>query len=313
VKEKEIKKLLDKFKAGKCTAHELELLQQLMHDFDQDTTTEQPSNNLKETIWEQIENRTISTRKLRRLDTTWLKVAAVLLLTLFAGILLSRKFGYRQDNLIAYQVITAPKGQMKQIVLPDSTIVHLNAASTIKFPDKFNGKTREIYLLDGEAFFEVRHIAAQPFLVHTANVTTQVLGTSFNIKFYKELPHIQVFVNSGKVEIHDKRHTMGMYTPNQQLVYNKNDQTFVKQQVADDHSLSWMHDELVLDNVSFKEVSVYLQNRYNVSFKCNNKKLYQQHYSVRFSNKLTINQVIDILQLIDGRKYQLKGSTVNIK
>jgi transmembrane sensor len=149
--------------------------------------------------------------------------------------------------------------------------------------------------------------------VHTANITTQVLGTSFNIKFYKELPHIQIFVNSGKVEIHDKKHTMGMYIPNQQLVYNKNDQTFVKQQVADDHLLSWMRDELVLNDVSFKEVSVYLQNRYNVSFKCNNKKLYQQHYSVRFSNKLTINQVIDILQLIDGRKYQLEGSTVNIK
>ena len=313
MEEKEIKKLLDKFKAGKCTPGELELLQQLMHDFDHDTITEQLSNNLKQTIWDRIENHTAANGKLRRLNTNWLKVAAVLVITLFAGILLSRKFTGHQNNLISYQVITAPKGKMKQIVLPDSSIVHLNAASTIKFPVQFNDKSREVYLLDGEAFFEVRHNATHPFLVHTANITTQVLGTSFNIKFYKELSHIQVFVNSGKVEIHDKKHTMGMYTPNQQLVYNKNDQTFVKQQVADDHSLSWMHDELVLDNVSFKEVAVYLQNRYNVSFKCDNKKLYQQHYSVRFSNKLTINQVIDILHLVDGHKYRLQGDTVNIK
>jgi transmembrane sensor len=103
VKEKEIKKLLDKFKAGKCTTSELELLQQLMRDFDHDIITEQPSDNLKQTIWEQIENRTGTTGKLRRFNANWLKVAAVLLLTLFAGILFSRRFSDHQSNLISYQ------------------------------------------------------------------------------------------------------------------------------------------------------------------------------------------------------------------
>jgi hypothetical protein len=74
-----------------------------------------------------------------------------------------------------------------------------------------------------------------------------------------------------------------------------------------------MHDDLILDNVEFKEVAVYLQNRYNVNFNYMGKKLSRQHYSVRFSNKLTINQVLDILQFIDGRKYRLHGDTVNIK
>jgi ferric-dicitrate binding protein FerR (iron transport regulator) len=201
---------------------------------------------------------------------------------------------------------------MRQIVLPDSTIVQLNAGTSLKFPVQFSDKKREVFLLDGEAFFDVKHNAAKPFLVHTANVTTQVLGTSFNIKYYMELPDIQVFVNSGKVEVHDQKHTLGMYTPHQQLTYNKQNESFIKQQVADEHSLSWMHDELILNDVSFKEVTVYLQNRYSVNFKYSSKKLNQQHYSVRFSNKLTINQVIDILQLIDGRKYRLNGNTVNI-
>lgn len=74
-----------------------------------------------------------------------------------------------------------------------------------------------------------------------------------------------------------------------------------------------MHDELILDNVSFKEITVYLQNRYNVNFKYGEKRLAQQHYSVRFSNKLSIKQVLDILQFIDGRKYKLNGDLVIIK
>jgi ferric-dicitrate binding protein FerR (iron transport regulator) len=314
VKEKEIKKLLDKFNEGKCNDEEIARLQTLMHELSNKQETPQPVGHLKQAVWEKIEKQTINQPRIARLNTTWLKVAAVVLITLFAGILGYRVFiGPKPAEVIAYQVITAPKGQMKQVLLPDNTLVQLNAGSAIRCPVKFGAAIREVTLLTGEAFFNVKHDAAKPFLVHAAGVTTQVLGTSFNIKFYPELPTIQVFVNSGKVEVHDRQHTLGMYTPQQQVTYNKQNQNFSRQTVTGDHALSWMHDDLILDNVEFKEVAVYLQNRYNVNFKYAGKRLSRQHYSVRFSNKLTINQVLDILQFIDGRKYRLNGDVVNIK
>jgi transmembrane sensor len=314
VKEKEIKQLLDKFNAGKCSAEELALLQTLMQEFNQDTEIEIPVTELKQSLWNKIEKQTIAKGTVKKLNTTWLKVAAVVLIALFAGILGSRIFiNHKANDVIAYQVITAPKGQMKQVLLPDNTLVQLNAGSSIKCPVKFSETRRDVTLLNGEAFFEVKHDALKPFLVHTGKVITQVLGTSFNIEFYSELPDIKVFVKSGKVEVHDQQHTFGMYTSQQQVTYNKQNQSFSRQLITDDHSLSWMHDELILDNVEFKEVVVYLQNRYNVNFKYTGKKLSKQHYSVRFSNKLSINQVLDILQLIDGRKYRLQGDIVNIK
>ncbi|HEY9196086.1 MAG TPA: FecR domain-containing protein [Mucilaginibacter sp.] len=314
MEEKDIKKLLDKYNAGKCTDDELALLQTLMREFDREQGLPAPKPELKQAVWEQIENRTINQGRVRKLNTVWLKIAAAVLIFGMAGIFYSRFTAVQKDDhIVAYQVISAPHGKMRNVVLPDNTVVQLNAGTTLKFPVKFSQSRREVTLLGGEAYFEVQHEAARPFLVHTAGVTTQVLGTSFNIKFYKELPFIQVFVNTGKVEVHDRKHTLGMYTPQQQLTYNKSSQTFTRQQIAGDHSLSWMHDELILDDVSFKEVSVYLQNRYNVNFIYRRKKLGQQHYSVRFSNKLTINQVLDILQLIDGRQYSLQNDTVIIK
>ncbi|WP_184543157.1 FecR family protein [Mucilaginibacter sp. FT3.2] len=314
MKEKEIKKLLDKFNAGKCSEEELALLQTLMHELHHDKEIPQSVSGLKQSLWQQIENQTINQPQVRKLNTAWIKVAAIILIALFAGIFGVRLFTVpRAGNTIAYQVITAPKGSMKQVLLPDNTLVQLNAGSSIRCPVKFGDTKREITLLSGEAFFDVKHDATKPFLVHTGGLTTQVLGTSFNIKFYKELPTIQVFVNSGKVEVHDQKHTLGMYTPRQQLTYNKQTQNFSRQTLTGDHSLSWMHDDLILDNVEFKEVAVYLQNRYNVNFNYIGKKQKQQHYSVGFSNKLTIKQVLDILQFIDGRKYRLNGDTVNIK
>ncbi len=314
MKEKELKKLLDKYAAGKCTDDELALLQNLTHEFDAHDDAPQPKAELKQAVWEQIENHTINAGRVRRLNVTWLKVAAAVLVFTLSGIFYYKLALNKSTNAaIAYQVISAPYGQMRKVVLPDSTTVQLNAGTSLKFPTRFSAATREVTLLNGEAYFEVKHDAAKPFLVHTAAVTTQVLGTSFNIKFYKQLPDIQVFVNSGKVEIHNQKQTFGMYTPQQQLTYNKHNQTFTRQQVTNDHSLSWMHDELILDKVSFSEVAVYLQNRYNVNFAFKTQKLSQQHYSVRFSNRLTITQVLDILQLIDGRKYRLQNNTVIIK
>lgn len=311
MEQKEIKKLLDKFNRGQCSAEELTSLQLLMEDADQHIAAGQDVQELKQTLWLQIEKRT---QKVRPLYTGgWLKAAAILFIIAFAGIFCARVYKNREVNDPAvFQTITAARGRMKQIVLPDSTMVQLNAGTSIRFPLNFSAKNREVFLLDGEAFFDVKHDVSRPFLVHTAKVTTQVLGTSFNIKSYKQLPDIQVFVNSGKVEVHDQKHTMGMYTPRQQLTYHKHSESFTRKEVTNDHSLSWMRDELVLNDVSFEEVSVYLQNRYSVSFKYHSKKLSQQHYSVRLSNKLTIIQVIDILHLVDGRKYKLQGNTVSI-
>lgn len=310
--QKEIKRLLNKFNAGKCTDEELQLLQQLMHDLDTDAKADDNVKALKQPLWERIEKQTVEKGKVRRLNTTWLKVAAAVLVTVCAGLLYSKIAPHKNEQIV-YQVITAAKGSMKQVMLPDSSTVQLNAGTSLKFPVSFSESKREVTLISGEAFFDVKHDVKRPFMVHTAKVTTQVLGTSFNIKFYKELPDLQVYVNSGKVEVHDQHHTLGFYTPRQQLTYNKQQESFTREELTADHSLSWMHDELILDNASFKEITVYLQNRYSVNFKYNEKRLAQQHYSVRFSNKLNIRQVLDILQFIDGHRYKLNGDIVNIK
>src|SRR5690606_11941597 len=48
--------------------------------------------------------------------------------------------------------LTTPKGGTYQIILPDGTKVWLNAGSTLKYPSRFTGNKREVFL-DGEAFF----------------------------------------------------------------------------------------------------------------------------------------------------------------
>lgn len=155
MKEKEIKKLLDKFNEDKCTGEELADLQALMQELSHPQDTAQPVGHLKQALWQKIQKQTINQPRIARLNTSWLKIAALFLITLFAGIWGYRMFAdSKTADVIACQIITAPKGQIKQILLPDSTFVQLNAGSTISFPIKFSAATREVTLLNGEAFLK---------------------------------------------------------------------------------------------------------------------------------------------------------------
>jgi len=92
-------------------------------------------------------------------------------------------------------------GQRATILLPDSSIVEINAGSMLKYPKKFDPKAREVELA-GEAFFQVQRNGA-PFKVETAHATMQVLGTAFNIRTWNHVT--RVFVQSGKVAVQAKK------------------------------------------------------------------------------------------------------------
>ena len=91
--------------------------------------------------------------------------------------------GNGDSNL--FNTITTPRGGQYQLVLPDGTSVWLNAASSLKFPTVFSGKSREV-VLTGEAYFEVSSNKSKPFLVLARGSVIEVLGTHFNIMAYED-------------------------------------------------------------------------------------------------------------------------------
>jgi ferric-dicitrate binding protein FerR (iron transport regulator) len=83
----------------------------------------------------------------------------------------------------AQNVLSVPAGGKYKVVLSDGTAVVLNAATTLRFPFRFSGDSREVYL-EGEAYFRVAPDAHRPFIVHTPLTQVRVLGTSFDVNTY---------------------------------------------------------------------------------------------------------------------------------
>ncbi|GEP97837.1 FecR family protein [Chitinophaga cymbidii] len=104
-------------------------------------------------------------------------------------------------STLAYNTMTTPRGRQFRVLLPDGTRAWLNAASSIRYPLAFTGKTREVEIT-GEVYFEVSADASKPFLVNAADqATISVLGTSFNINAYDNEKDIVATLLSGGIKV----------------------------------------------------------------------------------------------------------------
>jgi transmembrane sensor len=99
-------------------------------------------------------------------------------------------------------------GETRVIPLEDGSVITLNTNSRILV--RYTEKRRNIYLLQGEALFEVAKNKTRPFVVLAGDTQVRAVGTSFTVKMLPEQP-VQVLVQEGVVEV--KRHNVGGAAP----------------------------------------------------------------------------------------------------
>ena len=105
------------------------------------------------------------------------------------------------NNEVAYNTMTTPKGRQFQLTLPDGTSVWLNAGSSLRYPTVFTGPERRVSVT-GEAYFEVAHNAQAPFKVSVNDkAEVEVLGTHFNVNAYSNETAIHTTLLNGSVRV----------------------------------------------------------------------------------------------------------------
>jgi len=116
---------------------------------------------------------------------------------------------------VKYNTITNSRGSKVQpLTLIDGTKVWLNAESSITYPTAFAGNERKISIT-GEAYFEVTKDASKKFIVDANGVTTEVLGTHFNVNSYQDEGDTRVTLLEESVKV-SKGNSTGLLKPGQQ-------------------------------------------------------------------------------------------------
>ena len=155
----------------------------------------------------------------------------------------------------------ADKGEQLRFYLSDSTLVYLNSNSTLQYPSQFADSSREV-ILKGEAYFKVRSDIQRPFVVHSPNLSTTVLGTTFNIRDFN-LETTVVSVHEGRVKVKSTTNEEVILAKNEQVKWDKATQRLFKEEVDLQDSDQWIRGRIQFDTTSIAEVIQVLNRRFN--------------------------------------------------
>ncbi|MBP1615908.1 MAG: iron dicitrate transport regulator FecR [Bacteroidetes bacterium] len=199
-----------------------------------------------------------------------------------------------------------------KLILPDGTIVQVNAGSRIEIAEAaFNKQKREVWLT-GEAFFEVAKNRKKPFIIHTRNIQTTVLGTSFNVKAYPQLNEDVISVRNGRVEISENKKRLGVLTANHQLNYNNYDHTVMIANANWQDAAGWTKGRLVLNRAGMEELKLRLLQQFGVKTIIEQDALKGKYISGAFGTESTLTEVMNTICAIHNIHYQINGSKITI-
>ena len=258
------------------------------------------------------QQRFIPAMKKRKIKIWRYAAVFTLFISLLGAALFSKSFFFADDT-ISYTEIAALKGQIKNIQLPDGTLVFLNSDTKLKYASTFNSKKREVSLV-GEAFFDVSSNKNKPFIIHTPENTVKVIGTAFNVSAYPDENIHQISLERGKINISRENNKSLVLNPNETylLLCNKNQAKVFKTENVEVYS-SWKDGKIIFRNQRFADIARKLERSHNLVIELQNKKLEDYRYTGEFMINDDITNILEIINLTTALNYNVKNDTIYIK
>lgn len=202
--------------------------------------------------------------------------------------------------------VEVPVGEKMTLMLADGTKIVANSRTIVRYPKRFDGKCREVYV-KGEAYFDVAHDAEHPFLVHSDNFRVKVLGTRFNVNNY-DTSDSQVVLVQGAVELKTTNNDRVRMKPNE-LVSLQEGSFAEKRAVNTDEYTCWMQGMINLDGESVESVAQRLSHYYGVTI------LFDDGMSAdKFYGKLMlgdhVSEALQAIETMTKTRMEIHGDTI---
>jgi ferric-dicitrate binding protein FerR (iron transport regulator) len=194
-----------------------------------------------------------------------------------------------------------PSNDHRFIKFSDGSSVILNKYSYVKYPRKFTGSTREVSLT-GEGYFDIRHDAGKPFLVHVGKLTITVLGTAFNINSTQK--NIAVTVTRGKVSVSEHGKVLGAVTPNQQINYSVVNQKARQVTLNADQVIKWQADDIFFDDITMEKAAGLLENRFNTKITFENERVKHCTLTGTFTHGESLKEILKVICAFNNATYE---------
>ena len=204
---------------------------------------------------------------------------------------------------LPWHTLTVPAGGEFFYELADRTKVWLNSKSELRFPARFAGGEREVYL-QGEAFFDVTSDAAQPFVVHLSGGKITVLGTRFNVTDYADEP-LSAVLTEGRIGFTSAGGEEVRLQPSDRLEVAGGQMKV--EQVDTLLYMSWVNKMFVFDGQTLEEIMRTLARWYDMDFTFASEDLKGIRLSGRLNRYRDIRMLLYTYEQTAGIRFDIQG------
>lgn len=234
-------------------------------------------------------------RQVLKKYTRFVILGGVIIISILAGIGIKRFSDINAAEDESMNTLTkkfSQRSEQKSFILTDSTQVWLNASSSIEFPDKFSGNSREVFL-KGEAFFKIRQVPGKPFVIHAGKVTARSIGaTSCNFKAYKDENESIISVSQGRISVERADKPVAELTVGREAKIGKMDRSVLQKNIEVGKIAAWQWGELIYDEVMLTDLVADLERVYNAKITITDQEKERQKISLAFRREIGVEEAL---------------------
>lgn len=209
-----------------------------------------------------------------------------------------------------FNTLKIPRGGEYLLTCSDGTKIWLNSETTLKYPIVFSKASRDVYL-EGEAFFEVAENSNWPFVVHVSGVKVQVLGTSFNIRAYRDEEASTTTLVTGRVHVEDSGSEKEFHlTPNEQAVVSPQGTEIRKVDI--NPFIAWKNGRILFEGNELEDIFKDLSRWYNVEVSYADEEVKGLKFNIDIRRYSDFDTILEILELTKKVKFEIYGNKVII-
>ncbi|GAB2781286.1 FecR domain-containing protein [Rhabdobacter roseus] len=320
--------LLDQYLAGTCTEAEARLVEAWYRSFEQQPDLQQDfpdtlSGKYRKYLFRRIRAKIQQTEKyppgrarlwVKYPNLTWLAAASVVLVSVL--VLWPGNKGSTPLATVpaAVSIVLANEQNIiRTYTLPDSSQVWLNPHSRLTYAPDYGQSVREVALV-GEAFFDVTPNPQKPFIIRAGNMTTEVLGTSFNVQAFQDERPFEVSVVTGTVAVRSAKEKV-ILSAKQQVRFDPVSETLTEYRQpaarqAGTYQL-WEPVSINFEWTSVGTVAASLEKMFGVRVEFSDKALKDCYIRADFS-QMRLPMILDLLCNSIDATYTLENNLITL-
>lgn len=207
-------------------------------------------------------------------------------------------------------------GEIVSLLLPDGSHLYMNSGSRVTYPEKFEGRTRQIFV-DGEIYADIAKDPKRPFVINSGDVSVDVLGTTFNMKSYSDAECVEVILLEGSVRFNvlDESHSNEMLMrPGNMLQYHRSTGTIdLDVFPKDKYNAFYKNRSIHFFNITLEDITTDLERLFCTKIVILNEELAKRKYFACFGNNESLDEILNAINADKKISIRKKEGVIYLK